>query len=729
MKKILSLVTSFVLIFSAMILLSACGKKDVESISVIADSFNQYLKNGETLDLSDLEIKATFEDDSTKVIGYEDLTIDSTKVDTTKNGDYVVTISYEGKEATITITVSSEEDALATIVRYDSELITDFESSKTNDGYIRAVENLVVGDDNAFTLGINASGINIFGELVNHTTNIDSNISVYELNNGSYTPVTDNTYIDSNENGELDFSAAAVGKTFKLVSTPAAKYDAEDFSAEVIVDVIDAFNIDSAKDMSVIDNVNYGSYWTEWKNLPENEEYKNINTNDIKGVVLLSDVAITTADLPAGYFYEEGEYNAVLDGFASDDLPIVGSLKDGEIENSLYKRHISDEANSSFIITGNLFTVDFRSVPTVVVKYSNGTTADNVVNEESGVGITPTVSAFKFSGNNFGTTLEEEMIVMSNLSILGNGPRANGFTASGGLTAIRASGISMDVVNILAQDNYETFAFNGGLEDKTKDVYLDTDKVSRYKIIDSKAGNSYSSIIYLSGAEYLYIENSILEGAGGPAIISRGDFTNNMEAAVGNATHSDGAITEVHLVDSEIASWVAGTEAWFTTNAGSSVFVNDMVKASDSLYNEGTNKNLSFYKEDATTKAPMINPLFVAYGNLENPMVAMKTKVTTYDSIEEFENRNAENSEVVVLDTVSEGNFSHIARQKTAANPAGVHIFEAVHNGGYVASDMSMIDMESPYFMETAAGKPDFMNAYIGNGMVFVLEVLTKLEI
>lgn len=113
-KKILILILS---ILALTLCVTACTPDDIEganvkSIEVVTGSVPTECFVGETLDFSQIKITITYTDDTTKEVGYSDVTLSS--VDTSTAGEKEVTVTYGEASTSFTVTVK-EEAAAATL--------------------------------------------------------------------------------------------------------------------------------------------------------------------------------------------------------------------------------------------------------------------------------------------------------------------------------------------------------------------------------------------------------------------------------------------------------------------------------------------------------------------------------------------------------------------------------------------------------------------------------------
>lgn len=125
MKKKILLSVVFVMILT--LALVACqGDKEAKSLTVIEGLKTEYQVN-EVPDFSGIKVLVTYNDESTKEVGYSDLTI--TPLDTTLAGDKKITISYDNVKLDVNVTVKGssigpDNVAVLTGIKYQSGLPT-----------------------------------------------------------------------------------------------------------------------------------------------------------------------------------------------------------------------------------------------------------------------------------------------------------------------------------------------------------------------------------------------------------------------------------------------------------------------------------------------------------------------------------------------------------------------------------------------------------------------------
>ena len=103
-KRIIVLILS---ILTLTLFVTACTDNTtdaaVKSIEIVNGSVATECNVGDTLDFSGIKVKVTYEDDTTKEIGYSDVQI--SPVDTSTAGEKTVTVTYGEATAEFKVTV------------------------------------------------------------------------------------------------------------------------------------------------------------------------------------------------------------------------------------------------------------------------------------------------------------------------------------------------------------------------------------------------------------------------------------------------------------------------------------------------------------------------------------------------------------------------------------------------------------------------------------------------
>lgn len=534
----------------------------VTSISIksgVADSV--YV--GETLDVSGLVLTVTFKSGAT-----QDITsgFNVTNISTTTEGQQTLYVSYEGKQTSKTIDVVKS----FTVVGYSNPTLatsylgrtqnTFTQTGSTGDkGFTDLTAEYVVGDDNAFVyqpiLMVKYSD-NSTQEL----TEFDADINVYIYNTAtnSYTLLTTNLsqYVTVNSTTHtFTFTSSALTEKFKIEMLPAnlSTEEANKISASVFeFRVVDGWNAYTAKDVSLIDNVNALEKWTTYKT------QNNISlTANINAIILHNNISITDDDIPEEHFLTDADISQT----DSDYESALGSLRDslnGDL-GLIYQRQIAN--GQTFTLHGNYFQLSVQDLSLIVRESVDGVLKIN----ETGGGITTHTALFGFVGST--ETSEVSSVVLNNVAFFGNTKKSDNATLSGGVLFCKAKTVSFTAYNNLSQCWFISYMIENNTDYAQQNTHITFNKVNCF--------DAYNTMLYIWSGYDVNILNSVMIGAGGPIMIC--DHVDNNES-----TGEGGYITNVKVTSSTLESYIAGTEGWFETYQGSGALVG-MIKAMDAL--------------------------------------------------------------------------------------------------------------------------------------------------
>ena len=392
----------------------------------------------------------------------------------------------------------------------------------------------------------------------------------YELQvlvDGTYVDADEALYVDSfdHDYAGVDFSEAAVGKTFKVKVYPrflTVLQSVDDYAVEYEVNVVDGYNVYEAWELLYMDNstdaVCYNSYFHFWDAL---KAEKGINYSP-NALVIQADLALTAEDLPAQFLWSDAD-----EGLAQSDSDYErakGSLKD---YSTLFFHSI--EENGEFHIYGNLFSIDTSAIP-VVVRENDNITAE-------GMCISHAQLFYIYSNTTSESSIE-------NLSILGNAPKVEDKQKAGGLIFAKIEGSKHLTQNVISSGFFITFFPNFTLDE--------------YVVNQCKAYDGFNSFIYNWGSPNVTIKNSELIGCGGPIVIQ--DHIHK-----GEENESVGAVV---FENCTIESYVNGQEGWFTV-VGASALV-PVIKQLDAIFN-AAGKSFLKTKTDGTNTYTYMNLIVV----------------------------------------------------------------------------------------------------------------------
>ena len=370
----------------------------------------------------------------------------------------------------------------------------------------------------------------------------------------------------------------AVGKKFKISVIPASNYvfDGTYTPAIIEVKVIDAYNVYNAKELSVLDNFT-GDHTRQYASLGEEDVDANwvafksangITTADVKGIVLQSDIAITSNDIPESFlittqktatFTDKDDTNAVADVTITAGTKL---LRDG---TDVYIR----ETVGDFRIEGNYFTIDASAIPVVPSHAVFNEGADCHYGDDFS-----NSTLFRITGKENADETDADKInaTINNVAVIGNASR-NELRSEVGDKPLSAGGL------ILVKGVHGDIAFNNVTNNSFFISYFPECGVSTVHSIITlnkvKCYDSYQNAGFIWLNAELVINNSVLENSGGPLFILQHDPDDEDLNGIPKLIVDD---------NSKLTSLLNGGEFWFASlGAGEKVgqiqALNNVIKA------------------------------------------------------------------------------------------------------------------------------------------------------
>ena len=373
-------------------------------------------------------------------------------------------------------------------------------------------------------------------------------------------------------NASFKFNDSAVGKTLKLSVTPGGLSDTEKaqsrFTKTLEVNVAKGYNVYSAKELAYFDDpTKTGNRWASdyglspAKSIEAWTKFRTENglnpTYVAQNIFLQSNIVLTKADLPAEFFFADGEGGQ------------VGYLRDC---TDVYFRE-----NVDTILNGNYFNIDTQQMPLADVDPD----FDNVSH----------ASLFKVFDSRAGVQANH---VFKNCSYFGNGRRSSDEAPKGGLIFVKFT----STTNV-GQGNVKFSNFN--MEAATISLFVESYAAVSVESCDIEQG--YSNFMYLYQKGMVDIKKSVIKDFGGPAIV--GDVNKDIENSFCPIVKIDN--------DSTVESWCVGEEPWFMSTHAN-VAVGD-VKALDGFYTQGPLSTKTFLKQvDVQDSIPVyaLNCIYVS---------------------------------------------------------------------------------------------------------------------
>lgn len=554
----------------------------ITSAMVVEGSYKSTINIGEEYNYSNLQLKLVYDSGDEQLINSADLEI--TPIDTYEEGEQNLVVSYNGEQSSVKVTVVRNYTITGFVA---PSLVTEYAENSVNAEKFVETENIyLVGTDNAFKFepslqtAIRSNGTVVTANLTNYKANYE--ISLYD-GNDFVTQSSFDQYLQVDElRHTLAFTENAQGKVFKISVLPKFKTENElnkINAIEFTFEVTAGYNVNNAKELSVLDNVNAGGKWTEFKN--ENSIDLNIN---VDAIILHDDIAIKSEDIPSVHIYTADEVSGAPDAAWAD-----GSLKDRDIGYShdlsnaaeqdmsssgvlgaIYRRGISE--NSKFTVYGNYFKLSATNLPYIVRE------SGDVSNMQG----TPVVSHTTLL-----TTEAESQNVLSNaifeikdIDLEGNSNKAEDYKKSGGLMFLKTRNVVANIVNNYSESWYMSYMFRGPQYDAVPCYNSDGELIETATLVTMKncmAKDSYNTILYFQGAGKVELDGCEFVGAGGPVMIVD-------HAKAKNSGVHTGRPCFINVNNCKLESKVAGTEGWFqsmnaSTLAGQIKAINNLFSA------------------------------------------------------------------------------------------------------------------------------------------------------
>ncbi len=387
--------------------------------------------------------------------------------------------------------------------------------------------------------------------------------------------------IDSAKN-YYDFTEAAVGKTFRITVRPSEIYKIDTtagsatFTVEVLI--VDGYNVYDAKGLSAFDN-RTGSAWDDVKPYTTNPwDDRPLSEFEPASIVLHANneegkITVTNKDIPSGFYWEKDDPDfdeavsalgdwVYTNGGVSTKLAdlLEGSLREGSKfpggpdtdtrQSSLYERV------GSGTVYGNYMSVQFGYMleeggDPVALARDLRVVYDRDMYNGKFKGITEThFSAFSFNTINIADAPQSQMY---NVRLIGNTQRSE-FNGPQSIMMLHNASEDLLVENVVGNG-----FFVNVVTDLTPLMTPEIGGGGNLTIDKCKFFDSFSNMIYDFGTESVTVRDSVMQGAGGPLILSIDN--DNRNAGGGAATPTGWTV-----IDSDLENWVTGQEAWFTLN-------------------------------------------------------------------------------------------------------------------------------------------------------------------
>ncbi|MFI3229328.1 MAG: bacterial Ig-like domain-containing protein, partial [Bacillota bacterium] len=585
----------------------------VKTISVTEGTVPSKVVVGGTLLTSNLTIDIVYYSDlkttlpSGFVIG---------EIDTDEVGSKTFDVSYTDAYGNVVTTQVPYEvvtaGSLVSVTSLESVLITDFVANSTlssdnNAGFL-SDDNTVLyaGDYNDFHFRAVAYGLDSNNNLLAYTmSQIETSVSI-KIDGVELTASQLATYFDDIDysNVTFNFSEQALGKTFTItVTATTSNGNSGNASFDTEVTVMEGYNLYEAYELSLYDNRNSFSgdedTWTAFKTY---YGINDIDVDEISNFILQADLVITMDDIAKSLLWSDGtlvdelgntiaktdNYDAAV---KVTDATLLGTLRDVN-GNGIYNRDMTSD--EEVVIEGNYFTIDASNISLMVVENgeTNGITGTTTADSSDDNAITTHTAMFYHSyetpesGDIYETVEgvsvnDGAQVTWTNLGLTGNAPNNGSVYNSGGLIAVKANTVSFSAINNITNYFYIAYFFNRNAGD-----YLDYRENSETYILDScKMLNTYQNTLYVQFVKELLIMDSIIDGCGGPAIISDSNFW-DADTTTDDYTGTVDLLfaCTINVINSEITTTLSGNEPWFVTYNASSLVT--QVASANALFDD-----------------------------------------------------------------------------------------------------------------------------------------------
>ena len=620
-----------VAVLALCMLFTACsGNLEAEKLTITKGLKSQYQLN-ETPDFTQVVASVLYNDGSTKEVSAAELSFGT--IDTTTPGKKQLTISYGSLSITVEVEV---------VGQVYSETINDvggkIKGTELPAWYLTAKGQrqldkfkikdaaYVVGNANPFELRLELTVLNDDRQMVDYTGGYVS-VSAVHLIEGTTETLVGTEYVTINEEkNTFHFTAAAVGKTFRISTRPSGVQGIEEECTQsIVVTVVEGYNVTDAKELNLMTN-STDLLWEvgDWTQSSDAAGFIDANPAygsgyyatyggaNLKGIVLHRNLSITENDIPGDYLREYPQGH-----------PKAGQkyLDNG---NFVVFAHELSAASPSFGFYGNYFQIDVKDLP-----YTADASIDNFGSEYSNSKIfgfsvdvkTMVTTSAEFAAYDhtaYTTTVE-------NVAIIGRDASSNVEDASH-LNALAAFNVMFHTVTM---KNVSVEACNIGVVAQNDNLTLNLDSVTFY--------NSWMNQIYAWNNNYLQeivsdasfnmdplaaqkpmeinIKNSTLTKCGGPVILSQLEL--NSEGAIEPYNMNSGL--QLTIDDASVLwSYADGTEAWFRVN-GISTAATTLMALNTPLQNSAAMAGkvgsiATTNTPEGTTQSAKANIYFIATG-------------------------------------------------------------------------------------------------------------------
>ena len=684
-------------------------KNDIVS-TVLGGEYKTNYEVDEEIDLTGLTVTLTYEDGTVVVITHEDITAQEVDMSTAGKKDVVIsfmdTENNEEDFASFSITVVKKDVVVhfekpSDLSAFDSDNRVAGTHSYGQAGFSGefAVGNklYVIGDDNAFVMipniAVDDNGVDkdlekFFADVdiyvYNGTEYVLAEKTAQNATNYTYTLDGETVVTVDTYNGEYLF--AKPFDKVKISVKPSTEYykNAEELNPVVLeAKVIDAYNVYEANELSIIDNSGRQS-WVDFKT--------ELGLNGIypAGIVLHTDISVKYTDVPADFFYKSTEtvqYRNTLTGEIKEYSNTAGMnyLVDG---TNIYERISTDD----FTIQGNFFTISVSDFPIVASPSIFGANAEKDYGNDYSNAALFRFASITDAWIDSSLVPNKGNVTIDNLALIGNAGRDNwvvekvkGESVTSNTELVTAGGLIMVKSSLHAITTLDNVINNSFF------ITYFPDYQGAMYVNNSKSYDSYQNAAFVWGDSYFEINDSFINGTGGPAIISQ------------SVRLSDNGLyynPTTHVNNTKIDTALTGNEIWFKAVGATGII--GQVQANGAALSAGGLGNWcdSSNSNKMTIKAALMNNSSNAADALTDVYVQGGV-YTDGDGIDRF---------------VSSETWMQIMTHPAFAQGAAfIVVYDAAGNAHVLyATNDGLFDLNNRAFNETSVGTD--MYAYSGEG-------------
>ena len=541
--------------------------------SATVSGYASLYEYNETIDFKGLTVTVVYLDGTTLTLDIAKLTVGA--VDSSVPGKKVVSVTFTDEVNAESYTTSFETEILEpkkSVTAFEKpDTLTAFDSDNKDAGtasygdsnfagqFALGGKLYVIGDDNAFvmipTVTVDEDGMD--KDLDKFFADVDLFIwdgAKYVLAEKSANSLTNYTYtVDGATvatvdvyNGEYTF--AKPFEKVKISVMPSAQYynNTESFNPVVLeAQVIDAYNVYNAKQLSVIDTSDRQE-WTDYKAL------NGLSGINPAGVVLHNDVSIKYTDVPEAFFYKSDASVTYYNNVTGDHMDYAN--KTGMNYLADYTVLYDRIGPADFVIQGNFFTISAADFPLVASPSIFGTEA------EKDYGTDYSNSAlFRFETilDNYVSAdkvPDKAIVTIENVAFIGNAGRdswtielVKGEEVSSPTELVTAGGL------ILVKSTHHAITtFNNVINNCFFISYM-PDYEGTINLNSVKCYDSYQNAAFVWSDSIFEVKDSYFNGTGGPVIIAQ-------------SVEIDGIgylNPQTNLTNTKVDTALSGEEIWF----------------------------------------------------------------------------------------------------------------------------------------------------------------------